>query len=241
MKIPDEARLTVCSDFGDVARRAAEALVGALDQISAPIYSLALSGGRVAAPFFERIAQLIPKEKIGRLHFFWADERCVPPDDPQSNFALANRHLFEPLAVPPAQIHRIRGEDAPELAAGEAEKEFLEVLGRQQDPPVLDLVLLGMGEDGHVASLFPGEPEAEANSPRIYRPVVASKPPPHRITLGYSGILRARRVWVLVAGEGKANALKTALARDETVPLGRVISRSKSTRLFVEKSLVAGL
>src|SRR5262249_8059809 len=152
---------------------------------------VALSGGRIARSFFETAAVLAkPRvQAIKTIHFFWGDERCVPPTDPESNFALANELLLGPLAVPDHLIHRLRGEEPPEPAAAQAQAELCRVAPRDQHgQPVLDLVLLGMGEDGHVGSLFPGECEEIMVSKAVYRPVFASKPPPRRVTLGYAAI-----------------------------------------------------
>ena len=112
-----------------------------------------------------------------------------------------------PLGIPAHHIHRIRGETPPGAAAAQAETELRDLAPPGQGgQPVLDLVFLGMGEEGHVASLFPGEPPEIVASPAVYRPVTASKPPPRRITLGYPAIAAARQVWVLAAGPGKDQA-----------------------------------
>src|SRR5439155_13789588 len=113
------------------------------------------------------------------VHFFWADERCVPPADPESNFAIARDLLFSPLNFSENQIHRIRGEDSPEAAATQAESDLCRLSPLNPDrQPLLDLIFLGMGEDGHVASLFPHEPEEMLRNRAIYRAVTAAKPPP---------------------------------------------------------------
>ncbi|HVV02442.1 MAG TPA: 6-phosphogluconolactonase, partial [Verrucomicrobiae bacterium] len=161
----------------------------------------------------------------------WADERCVGPESSESNFRLAQENLFQPLQIASAQIHRIRGELPPPEAARKAGEELRRFFSRQ-DEPILDLIFLGMGEDGHVASLFPEEPEAMASDPGIFRAVTASKPPPNRVTLGYSMIFRAREVWVLVSGDAKQAALKTSLAENGKTPLARVIQARAHTKIF---------
>jgi len=118
-----------------------------------------------------------------------------------------------PLNIPGSQIHRVRGEDPPEAAAAKAEAELRQIAPLASNgQPVLDLIFLGMGEDGHVASLFPGEPEELMASNAVYRPVVAAKPPPHRITMGYPTIAAAGQVRVLAAGAGKEKALRDSLS-----------------------------
>jgi 6-phosphogluconolactonase len=190
--------------------------------------TVAISGGRIASNLFKSIAQAAPK--INHVHFFWADERCVPPDHADSNYRAARELLFEPLGTPDSHIHRIRGEDDPALAAKLASEELARFAPK--DPsglPILDLIFLGMGEDGHVASLFPGAPP----QPGIYYPVIGPKPPPERITLSYGIIAAARQVWVLASGQGKEAALRDSLAGG-TTPLARVLSERESTRIFCD-------
>jgi 6-phosphogluconolactonase len=201
-----------------------------------PFSSVALSGGRIARKFFSAVSKTpAARQNLDRVHFFWGDERCVPPNDPESNFGMANELLFAPLKIPAAQIHRIQGELPPEQAASEAQAELKRlIVSGENGLPILDLIFLGMGEDGHVASLFPGEPESARNNPAIFRPVVASKPPPHRITLGYGGIIAAREVWVLASGAGKEQALRSSLSPDGQTPLARVLQRRHHTKIFTE-------
>jgi len=223
------------------ARSLAEAAAGAwLKELGKGVhgdapYCVALSGGRIARDFFAATARLAQNQPglFHRAHFFWGDERCVPPTDKESNYALARDILLTPLAIPGNQIHRVRGEDPPESAATQAADDLLRVaLDRMQDQPVLDLVFLGMGEDGHVASLFPGEPEAIRASRAVFRAVTAVKPPPRRITLGYAAIAAARQVWALASGAGKEKALRDSLEADGQTPLARVLRSRERTRIF---------
>lgn len=200
-------------------------------------HCVALSGGRIARPFFTAAVALSRRRGVLWQHvrFFWADERCVPPEHPESNFRLTRESLLDPLNIPAAQIHRIRGEAPPAVAAAEASRELLRLVReRVGGQPVLDLVLLGMGEDGHVASLFPGEANAPAPAGAPYRAVVAPKPPPERVTLDYGPLAAAREVWVLVSGEGKAPALQASLAPQGRTPLARVIRSRPHTVIFTD-------
>lgn len=202
-------------------------------------FCVALSGGRIARKFFASAAQAagLRRALLAPVHFFWADERCVPPGDPESNFGLARDHFLEPLGISPDRIHRIRGEIAPERAAAEAEAEICRVAPMSPlGHPQLDVIFLGMGEDGHVASLFPGAPEpgvAAAEEP-VYRPVTASKPPPRRITITLPAIAAARQVWVLASGPGKSQALRASLAPEGATPLARVLQSRPETLLFTD-------
>ena len=153
-------------------------------------HCVALSGGRIAQKFFASVVEQAKARAVSfeTVHFFWADERCVPPDDTESNFRLANELLFAPLKISESQIHRIRGELPPETAAAQAAAELRRFASSNANgQPVLDLIFLGMGEDGHVASLFPDEMEIAGSDKAVYRAVNNSpKPPPNRITIGYS-------------------------------------------------------
>ncbi|HKS37305.1 MAG TPA: 6-phosphogluconolactonase [Verrucomicrobiae bacterium] len=217
---------------GAVAARWLEELSGAAHNGG---YCVAFSGGRIAKRFFAAVAERVEDcaDFRGRVHFFWGDERCVPPTDAESNFALARDLLLAPLQVPSDRIHRIRGEIAPERAAAEAEAEVCRIaplngLGQ----PVLDLAFLGVGEDGHVASLFPDTPAEVTDGGAVYVPVVAIKPPPRRISINYPALAAAREVWVLASGAGKEEALRASVSPTGKTPLARVIQLRQKTLIF---------
>jgi len=225
------------------AERLAEAAADEwLQQLSMAVpakarYPVALSGGRIARQFYSAIAARAKTQRhaLEAVEFFWGDERCVPSNDPESNFAIANELLFVPSSIPDTQIHRIQGEAAPEAAAAQAEAELLRIAPRNsQGQPILDLIFLGLGEDGHVASLFPGEPEEVRESKAVFRAVTAVKPPPRRITLGYAAIAAAREVWVLASGKGKEIALRSSLDPAGQTPLARVLRQRFHTRIFTD-------
>lgn len=226
----------------DLAAAAAAAWLDeiALANRSDKQHCVALSGGRITLKLFASVIEQANARRVSfaPVHFFWADERCVPPDDPESNFAAANQHCFRPLGIPPDHIHRLRGEDAPELAARQTAQELLRLAPTNAaGQPVLDLIFLGMGEDGHVASLFPREPESMLADQAIYRVIHDSpKPPPIRITLGYAAIAAARQVWVLASGAGKEAAWRESLRPGGQTPLARVLRLRPSTRLFTDIS-----
>ncbi|HEV8541164.1 MAG TPA: 6-phosphogluconolactonase [Verrucomicrobiae bacterium] len=213
----------------ELARYAADEFVALLicrKDFSAP-FGVALSGGRIAPIFYRQFVESTRRSpaRFENVHFFWADERCVPPTDLESNYALAQTHLFKPLNIPSPNVHRIRGEDDYSVAAKEAEAELCRIMPlTDAGIPLLDLVVLGLGEDGHVASLFPIEGREWVDDPRVYRHVVATKPPPSRVTLGYQPIIRARDAWVLASGPGKLDTL-TQLLAGKDLPLNRIIAR----------------
>ena len=202
-----------------------------------PPYCVALSGGRIARRFFEAVVGLARggRSPLHSIHFFWGDERCVPPADPESNFGMARQLLLAPLNIPEGQVHRVRGEDPPACAAAQAEAELRRIAPVEAGgQPVLDLIFLGMGEDGHVASLFPGEPEEIMAAEPVYRPVLAVKPPPRRITMGYGVIAAARQTWVLASGAGKEDALRETLTPGSRTPLARVLNLRCQTRILTD-------
>jgi 6-phosphogluconolactonase len=173
---------------------------------------VALSGGSTPVRLFHRLASApfsaqIPWEAV---HFFWCDERCVPPDDPESNYGQARQVLFGPLNLPEKNLHRIAGELEPEQAA----LVYTELLGQFKAPglswPIFDLVLLGLGADGHTASLFPGAPLPE-QAPVLAVTADYQGRPARRVTLTPLVLNSARQVIFMVAGAEKAEAVKHAL------------------------------
>jgi 6-phosphogluconolactonase len=257
----------------ELARAAASAW---LDEIAAANHAaqphcVALSGGRITQKFFTATVEQAKTRKISfeRVHFFWADERCVPPIDPDSNFKMADELLFRPLNISAEKIHRLRGELQPAKAVELATAEILRIvrpaqsppspqrgegrgeeaglsnsnpltpilspLGRGEGahlPPVLDLILLGMGEDGHVASLFPNAPAKILDISVPFLVVENSpKPPPTRISLSYKTIFAAKTIWILVSGAGKESALRESLSPHGQTPLARVI-QSRPVKIF---------
>jgi 6-phosphogluconolactonase len=236
---------------GELAQAVASAWLDEIESVNraGKLYCVALSGGRITQNFFAAVVEQAKAQKIGdddtpslpsNVHFFWADERCVPPDDAESNFALARKFLFAPLKIADAQIHRIRGEDSPEVAAKAASTEISQIAPlNEAGLPVLDIIFLGMGEDGHVASLFPGEPDVLISDRAIFRAVENSpKPPPNRVTLSYAVIAAARQVWVLVSGTGKEAALRESLFSKGRTPLARVTQFRTRTKIFSDFLLV---
>lgn len=208
-------------------------------------HCVALSGGRITKSLFASVVEQARLRKVGaddtpslpsNAHFFWADERCVPPSDPESNFKMADELLFKPLRIPGKQIHRIRGEDSPAVAAQIAESELRQIAASDEDGlPVLDLIFLGMGEDGHVASLFPAAPPEVIHSTAPFLVIENSpKPPPTRISLNYNVIAAAKLIWVLIAGAGKEEALRNSLDLPDKTPLGRVIQLRQKTWIFAQ-------
>ncbi|HUZ78683.1 MAG TPA: 6-phosphogluconolactonase [Chloroflexota bacterium] len=168
--------------------------------------NVALSGGSTPKGLFGLLAEPPYRQRMHwtDITFYWGDERCVPPDDPESNYRMANEALLS--KIPTGTVHRIHGEDDPHLAA-EAYERLL------PDGP-LDLVLLGMGPDGHTASLFPHTPALQERSRRVTENYV-DKLSTWRVSLTAPELQRAHQVLFLVAGADKAAALKQVLQGPE--------------------------
>jgi 6-phosphogluconolactonase len=171
-------------------------------------FTLALSGGSTPRAAYARLARddLASRIDWKKVHILWSDERCVPPDDSRSNFRMARETLLDRVPIPPRQIHRIRGEDFPEEAAEEYERE----LRALRTHGSLTLVLLGLGEDGHTASLFPGQVLLYERK----RWVLATPAPDGtmwRVTLTPVLINAARNVTFVVSGASKAQVLQQVL------------------------------
>jgi 6-phosphogluconolactonase len=174
-------------------------------------FSIAVPGGSAAVAL---LPSLIPSPiDWSRTDVFWVDERMVPPDDTDSNFHASRIAWLDAVPVPGERVHRMRGEDPPRAAAEGYAKLLVQRLGQ---PARIDLVLLGMGEDGHVASLFPGHRLLRAWDRDVAELDDAPKPPPRRMTLTLRALTAARRIVVFATGPAKAEALGDALGDEES-------------------------
>lgn len=177
--------------------------------------ALALSGGSTPRPLYELLATPDFASAIDwmRVHVFWGDERCVPPDHPDSNFRMTREALLDRVPIPSGNVHRIAGEEAPEVAARAYEDTLRAYFGVPQGPPErsFDLVLLGMGDDGHTASLFPGTPAVTEERSWVVANHVTQPREMWRITLTPVVLNAAAVVTFLVAGAGKAERLYEVL------------------------------
>ncbi|WP_299055330.1 6-phosphogluconolactonase [uncultured Nocardioides sp.] len=178
--------------------------------------AVALTGGTIA----ERIHALVPTLDTSsvdwtRVSFWWGDERYVAADSDDRNDLPAVRDLLEPLGVPADRIHRMPATDAGHADVDAAAAAYADAV-RGQGGGGFDLVMLGLGPDGHVASLFPGFAQLEADG--IAVGVTGSpKPPPERVSLTFAALDRTDEVWFLVSGEAKADAVRRGLAEDGSV------------------------
>lgn len=204
--------LRVCADLADLSRRAAEATVGTINDAvrRSGTCSIVLSGGSTPRTLYGLLAsEFRARIPWANVQVFWGDERYVPPDDPRSNYRLAREALLDHVPCPSANIHPMPTRfPRADVAAREYEQTLRKHFAGEW--PDFDLVLLGLGDDGHTASLFPASPALTETT----RWVVAAQAPvePHvRLTLTLPVLTRADAVHVLVAGSTKAEALRHVL------------------------------
>lgn len=208
--------LVVAPDAGRLAEAAAERVAGIAAETVARAgrFTVALAGGATPKALYARLAAEPYRWRVPwhEIHVFWGDERCVGPEHPESNYRMAAEALLRRVPVPPGQIHRMRGEDPdPERAAADYERLLREVFQVAPGvPPRLDLVLLGLGADGHTASLFPGTP-ALRETTRLVAAVSAERLGVSRLTLTLPVLNAAAVILFLVSGEAKAEALRAVL------------------------------
>lgn len=192
--------------------------------------SLVLAGGSTPKKLHAVLVSQAGYDGVdwSKVSIYFGDERAVGPDHDDSNFKMAADTLIEPLPVKPRAVHRMKGE----LGHVEAALEYESLV-----PPQLDVVLLGMGEDAHTASLFPGRPEVETTGQRVIA-AFGPKPPPERISLTLDALNSASQVGFLVSGAGKAQALADVLAERKagtpTLPSARVQPTSGEVTFFVD-------
>jgi len=207
------ADIRVCVDARDLSERAAAATADTIaDAVRRHGWcSFVLSGGNTPSALYRLLASTY-RERIPwpLVHLFWGDERDVPPDDPASNYRMARESLLDHVPIPVQNIHPMPTQGpSPDAAARDYERTLRVEVGSRRPP--FDLVLLGLGEDGHTASLFPGSPALNETA-RWVVAVTAPATPSTRLTLTFPAVTSAARIFVLVSGAGKADALERVLS-----------------------------
>ena len=207
----------VATDADELARQAAERIAALCERPGR--IALCLSGGSTPKRLYEVLATPALRDRLpwDRIHWFWGDERFVPPDDSRSNQAMVRAALLDHVPVPPANVHPV---PTVGLSAEQAAEDYAATLrGFKQDGPLFDLVLLGLGTNGHTASLFPGEKTLDERSAWC----LPTTPPgePTRITLTWPPLEDCREAAFLVAGADKAGVVRAVQARDPSLPASR--------------------
>jgi len=214
--------IQILKDLDEISQRAADLFVETAAQAIAQRgrFLAALSGGNTPLGLFRLLAAPPYRDQVDwtRTHLFWGDERCVPPDDPGSSYGEAKKVLLDNIPIPAENVHRIVSDDEPAAAATDYAR-VLKVFSIKDDAapsldwPRFDLVLLGMGDDAHTASLFPGSP-VDVSTPTLAVTAQYQDRPAQRITLTPLVINAARRIVFLVSGASKAEPLVKVLFGD---------------------------
>ena len=207
--------LVVCSDVEELNRRTAEQFVQLAKESVAATgrFTVALSGGSTPRALYSLLASqtFLPLVPWGKVYFFWGDERCVPPDHPESNYGMARVTMLEKVPVPKENVYRVRTEKGnAQRVAAEYERILRRFFGfNEGQQPRFDLILLGIGEDGHTASLFPGTAALKETGTVTAQDI--QRLGTHRITLTIPAINQAAHIVFLVSGSSKASILKEVL------------------------------
>lgn len=191
-------------------------------------FTCGITGGSTALIFLGALRDA--DVNWSRVTLFWGDERAVAPDSADSNYGLAEQMLLTPLGAKAPTAVRMQGE-MPDLQ--DAARDYSAAL-----PPALDLLILGVGDDGHVCSLFPGHKALLEVSARVVAIEDSPKPPPRRLTLTMTYLLRSRQIWVIAVGERKRTLLQRAIQRQQvTTPVDLVIAQAQSVTIFTDQTL----
>lgn len=233
-------KLNVSATQEETARSLIRYIIEMLRQDDAKLFHIAFSGGNTPSLLFELWAkeykEITPWHQI---RFWWVDERCVPPDDADSNFGMMDRLLLCKVPVEPEQVFRIRGEASPQEEAERYSHLVRSFAGRRNGQIVFDLVLLGVGDDGHTSSIFPGQDELLV-SPNPYEVSYNPYNGQVRIAMTAPTIINARRIAFLVTGAKKAEVVGRLCAGDESLPSGYVAKRGRSVGVFMDEKAWIG-
>jgi 6-phosphogluconolactonase len=198
-----------------LAEALADELITLFGKSADKIFHLAISGGKTPNLLFMSLAEKYAHLPVWKtVHFWWVDERMVPSDDPESNYGTARKLLFSKIDIPKENIHPIKGENDPKAEALSYSHQMADALPFSNGWPVFDLILLGMGDDGHTASIFPDQLHLLESS-QICEVAIHPQSKQKRITLTGSILNNAQKVLFVVTGAGKADKLKTILSYDK--------------------------
>jgi len=236
-------RLSTFADPDAAAARAAAEIARRLERAHKErgVAHLALSGGTTPGRTYELLGDAV--SDWDGVHVWFADERCVGPDDEESNYRLVADTLLSRIEIASERVHRMEGELGPEDGA----RRYAQALRADVAPdsgalPVLDLVVLGIGPDGHVASLFPGADTLQAGDDAVCLGVHGSpKPPPERITLSLAMLRAARHCLLLATGASKADAVSAALAEPSRHVPASLLRRERLTMIVDDAASPAPL
>ena len=195
--------------------------------------SCALSGGATALIFLSALRNASVDWQ--RMTLFWADERAVPPDDPESNYGLADRMLLSPLGARAPRAIRMPADTS---SLEQASLWYDDVLSKELQNRPLDLAILGVGEDGHVCALFPGHQALQQDELRTVAMEDAPKPPRRRLSLTLRFVLQTRRIWLIVIGQRKLPVLHAAINKtNPSTPLAILMRQAAHVTVFTDQQI----
>lgn len=234
-----EREIIVCRDLEALSRRAAEHFVVLAEQAIAARgrFMVALSGGSTPKALYALLATAEFSAQLAwrQIHLFWGDERCVAPDHGESNYRMVEESLLAKIVIPRANVHRMAGEIDPANAAAAYQDDLTNIFAlRQNQLPRFDLIFLGLGDDGHTASLFP-QSSALHEATRWVVATYVEKLDSHRLTLTFPVLNHATQVSFLVAGASKAAVLQALLqSPDADFPAAKIQPDDGRVTWFVD-------
>jgi 6-phosphogluconolactonase len=240
----NDARVEVHEDAAALSTAVAGELLSRIADLQAAgdVPHIVLTGGTIAVSIHQEVARLAPESGVdwGAVELWFGDERYVAPDSPDRNVGQAREAFIDAVGVPAHRVHEMASTSAA-ASVGEAAGAYAAEL-EQRGPEVFDIVMLGVGPDGHVASLFPGFPQLEVTDVSTVGVTGSPKPPPERVSLTFPRLNAAAAVWFLVSGDGKADAVARALggADVQETPAAGVSGRDE-TIWFLDRASASKL
>jgi 6-phosphogluconolactonase len=238
--------IIICRDAVDLSHKAATQFVAVANRAvqAHGRCSVALSGGSTPKALYALLATDEFRSQVPwqQLHLFWGDERCVPPDHGESNFRMVREALLSKISIPSENIHRMAGEKNPTDGAADYQMQLQKFFHLADgELPRFDLVLLGLGEDGHTASLFPGSSAANERD-RLVATTYVEKLKAHRLTLTFPVLNHASQISFLVAGASKAAMIEAILgAGNQSLPAAQIRPDDGQLTWFVTADAAGGL
>lgn len=238
-----QPKLNIYDNTEELTGGFANYLLGLVNQSHSDKFNICLSGGSTPKKLFDRLSESYDSVfDWQRINFWWGDERCVPPDDPESNFGMTNKHLIGNIDIPPQNVFRIRGEDDPVVECDRYSKLILDNINSPDGIPVYDVIILGLGSDGHIASIFPDQIHL-FDSPNICETAVNPETGQQRITITGKVINHAKNVFVLLNGGTKSNIVRIVINNemDEKLPVEYISPISGSYSWFMDSAAASEL
>ncbi len=241
-----EREIIICRDVDELSRKAAEQFVALARQAIAARgrFAVALSGGSTPKALYSLLATAEFSEQLDwrHIHLFFGDERCVAPDHAESNYRMVKESLLAKIAIAGENVHRMAGELAPEVAAAAYAAQLTGFFDLPENkPPRFDLIFLGLGEDGHTASLFP-DSSALTDTDRWVTATYVEKLKTHRLTLTFPAINNAAQISFLIAGQSKSAVVKAILTgQNSDAPAARIKPSHGKLTWFVTEDAAGDL